>query len=208
VSKKMLRYPLPKGPRRDPYVPLEIRVPEDDFNAIGAGSVAVNPTGGKAEARPTRRRRIDFMAPGESYSHLIVKVAIVRPEGVAVPHKLDSAGDVAVLLASMQYEAQEVFVVLLMDAKNQCVGVYEAHRGTLSSVEVHPAVIFRPALVMGAISIIVAHNHPSGSTKESLQDRVLTKRLQSAGGVLGVPLLDHVIIAGNTFTSAARDGWL
>lgn len=93
---------------------------------------------------------------------------------------------------------QETFYLLCLNAQNQRVGrAVLVAKGTVNSVVVHPRDVFRPAVVRNATAVLVAHNHPSGDCKPSKEDRELTGRLQSAGAVLGIPLLDHLIIGRN-----------
>lgn len=73
--------------------------------------------------------------------------------------------------------------------------------GTLTSNIIHPREVFRPALEYSAVAVILAHNHPSGSTKPSKEDIEITEQLIGAGKILGVDLLDHIIITKNKFAS-------
>jgi len=66
--------------------------------------------------------------------------------------------------------------------------------------------LFRPALREAAAAIVLVHNHPSGDPTPSPEDRELTRRLASAGNLLGVPVLDHVIVAERGFASLREDG--
>ncbi|KPJ55230.1 hypothetical protein AMJ47_01535 [Parcubacteria bacterium DG_72] len=77
--------------------------------------------------------------------------------------------------------------------------------GSLTANIVHPREVFRPALEYSAVAIIIAHNHPSGSTKPTKGDIEITKQLVKAGRILGVDLLDHIIIARNKFISIPVD---
>ncbi len=73
--------------------------------------------------------------------------------------------------------------------------------GTLNANLVHPREVFEPALKYSAADIIVAHNHPSGDPKLSEEDLEITKRLADDGKIMGIELLDHVIIATNSYFS-------
>jgi DNA repair protein RadC len=81
-------------------------------------------------------------------------------------------------------------------------------RGILDSSLVHPREVFRAAIAEAAAGIIVVHNHPSGDPTPSAEDRAVTRQLVAAGQLLDVPLHDHVIIAGDRFTSFAAQGLL
>lgn len=73
--------------------------------------------------------------------------------------------------------------------------------GTLDASIVHPREVFRPAIEHGASAIIVAHNHPSGTLKATAEDIEVTRKLQEAGELLGIEILDHLIISKNKFIS-------
>ena len=73
--------------------------------------------------------------------------------------------------------------------------------GSLTANIVHPREVFQPALEYGAVAVIVAHNHPSGSLEPTREDMSVTEQLTEAGRVLGVELLDHLIIAGEAYKS-------
>jgi DNA repair protein RadC len=103
--------------------------------------------------------------------------------------------DVYALCASLATEPVEVFQVVVLDARHDAIGVEEVSRGTLQWVAVHPREVFRPAVVARAAAVVVAHNHPSGDPEPSADDVAITKRLVAAGEILGIPLLDHVVVA-------------
>jgi len=73
--------------------------------------------------------------------------------------------------------------------------------GSLTANVVHPREVFKPAFEYGAVAVVLAHNHPSGSTQPSPADIEITRRLIKAGRVLGIDLLDHIIIAKNRYVS-------
>ena len=101
---------------------------------------------------------------------------------------------------------KEHFLVLHLDAKNRLIGQEMVSVGILDSAYAHPREIFQGAIVAGAKSVIVAHNHPSGDPSPSKEDKEITKRLQSAGKILGIELLDHVIVGDGGFVSMREEG--
>ena len=103
---------------------------------------------------------------------------------------------------------QEVFCVLLLDSRHRLIREVEVSRGSLNQSLVHPREVFAPALREAAAAILVVHNHPSGDPQPSREDHEVTRRLERAGEILGIPLLDHVVIAAQGFCSFARSGWL
>jgi DNA repair protein RadC len=89
----------------------------------------------------------------------------------------------------------EVFLVVLLNARHEVLGVETISIGSLNASIVHPREVFRPAILQSAASILLAHNHPSGDPEPSEEDLSITKRLVEVGELLGVPVLDHVIVA-------------
>lgn len=106
-------------------------------------------------------------------------------------------------------QCQEVFYAIYLDTKGRVLRSVEISRGTLGSALVHPREVFTPALVCGAAAVLVAHNHPSGDPEPSADDRTTTRRLQRAGRLLGVELLDHIVIGhAGRFKSFLEQGWM
>lgn len=106
----------------------------------------------------------------------------------------DTAVQIMENLFQMSARDKEIFACLMLDTKNRIIGVTKISEGSLNSSIVHPREVFKPALIAGAASIVVAHNHPSGDPAPSREDIEVTRRLCEAGRLLGVDLLDHVII--------------
>ena len=86
--------------------------------------------------------------------------------------------------------------MVTLDTKNQPITAHQITVGTLRNSLVHPREVFRPAIRDAANCIIVVHNHPSGDPTPSEQDINVTERLESAAEVIGIPLIDHIIVAG------------
>ena len=91
---------------------------------------------------------------------------------------------------------QEEFWMVSLDTKNQPIASHQITVGTLRNSLVHPREVFRPAIRDAANCIIVVHNHPSGDPTPSDQDISVTERLESVAEVIGIPLIDHIIVAG------------
>ena len=77
-------------------------------------------------------------------------------------------------------------------------------RGTAIGVEVHPREVFRPLIRMAAAGGVLAHNHPSGDPTPSSEDLELTRRMREVGQLLGIPIIDHVVVAQNGYRSIAE----
>ncbi|RJG00590.1 JAB domain-containing protein [Noviherbaspirillum sedimenti] len=102
----------------------------------------------------------------------------------------------------------EVFLALYLDARNCLIEAQELFRGTLTHTSVYPREVVKAALARNAASLIVAHNHPSGSTTPSQADQMLTTMLKSALELVEIRLNDHCIVAGSEVLSFAEQGML
>lgn len=100
----------------------------------------------------------------------------------------------------------EHFYVLYLNTKNRLTGYDLIAKGSLTCAVVHPREVFNAAIINRAASIIVAHNHPSGDPRPSVEDKELTRSLLATGMVLGIPVLDHVIIGNNRYYSFKENG--
>jgi len=129
-----------------------------------------------------------------------VRVCVSRDES-KVGRRIDGAVQACGLLREAENSDRESFYVLYLDSGNRLNGIEEAHRGTLSHVEVHPREVFKGALAANASSVVVAHNHPSGSPHASQSDFDLTERLVKSGELLGIPVIDHVIVSSGGCSS-------
>ncbi len=115
--------------------------------------------------------------------------------------------DVAnLLMPDLRYQKKEHLKSLLLDTKNRVLAVRTVSIGDLSSSIVHPREVYKDAVVASAASIIVAHNHPSGDPTPSGEDVAVTKRLISAGEIMGIDLLDHIVIGDGVFVSLKERG--
>ena len=121
---------------------------------------------------------------------------------------INSPQDVANLLsAEMGSLEQEHLRVLLLNTRNQVVGIQEIYVGNVNSAVVREAEVLRPAVRDNAPSIILVHNHPSGDPTPSAEDVLITRNLVAAGKLLGIELLDHVVIgSGNRYLSLNEKG--
>jgi DNA repair protein RadC len=91
-------------------------------------------------------------------------------------------------------DSKEHFLSILLDGRNRPIGVSTVSVGTATASLVHPREVFQAAIGLGAVAIIVAHNHPSGDPQPSSEDREVTKRLVEAGALLGIRVADHIVL--------------
>jgi DNA repair protein RadC len=105
-------------------------------------------------------------------------------------------------------EKREIFYALLLDSKNRLIARTRISEGSLTAALVHPREAFRPAVCEAAAAVVFIHNHPSGDPRPSHEDRDITGRLVRAGRLLGIPVLDHVVVASRgIFRLPMRASW-
>jgi DNA repair protein RadC len=139
--------------------------------------------------------------------HYRVRVRLVRERAGQFGPSLCCAGDIAAFLApEMLRLDREQFVALHLDAKNRLISREVVSIGHLTAALVHPREVFKAAILANAASIAFAHNHPSGDPEPSRDDVELTRRLVKAGEILGIPVLDHVVVATRGHASIAERG--
>lgn len=124
---------------------------------------------------------------------------ITRPEAV-IEFGRDKIGN----------ETQEIFMVLFLDSINKVVGYQKVTTGLLNSSQIHPREVFKSAILSNSASLILFHNHPSGTAKPSSKDRLVTTQLIEAGKILGIIVLDHIIVTSdfNDYFSFKEEGFM
>ncbi len=108
----------------------------------------------------------------------------------------------------MRDKLKEEFWVIMLSSSNKVVKEEKVSEGTLNSSLVHPREVFKPAIACSAASIIILHNHPSGSREPSKEDIIITKQMAEAGRLLQIPVQDHIIIAREKYSSMKVMGYL
>lgn len=98
-------------------------------------------------------------------------------------------------------EKRECIYSLSLDSKNQLISADLISIGTVNYSVAHPREIFKYAIKHSAVSILLIHNHPSGNLEPSQEDLNLTKRVESAGAIIGIKLLDHIIVSDEAYYS-------
>jgi DNA repair protein RadC len=102
----------------------------------------------------------------------------------------------------------EEFWILLLDNSNKVLDKHQVSKGGITSTQVDTRLLFKRVLEMGAVAIILAHNHPSGSLKPSADDRKITRKIMAAGDILEIRTLDHIIVTQRDYYSFADNGTL
>lgn len=112
-----------------------------------------------------------------------------------------SPKDIWNLCADFRESKKEHFVAFYLDSQERLIERQIISIGTLTASLVHPREVFEPAIRLHAASIILAHNHPSGSLDSSIEDERMTERLREAGEIVGISVTDHVIISKKAYLS-------
>jgi DNA repair protein RadC len=130
-------------------------------------------------------------------------------EAVNIKQKITSAHDVVnIMMPQVRDLKTEVFKVVYLNSNNEIIDISDAATGTVNHAVPIVREIVHAALQKFAAMIICVHNHPSANIMPSQEDKKFTSELSAAGGLMGIKVLDHIIIGGDTFYSFADDGML
>ncbi|MDA1190053.1 MAG: JAB domain-containing protein [Candidatus Poribacteria bacterium] len=124
---------------------------------------------------------------------------LYRPESLSTPKQLYD-----LVRETLEGEEQEHLLVVCLTAKSSLVTVECVSKGTLNCTMMHPRDVFRTAIRENASAITLAHNHPSGDPEPSREDLAGTQRVAQAGRLLDIPLVDHLIVGRDSYTSLAE----
>ncbi len=116
--------------------------------------------------------------------------------------------DIAALCDDIRLSAQEAFIVIDVNTKNNVIEKRLVSFGLLDASLVHPREVFRGAIVNNAAAVIVCHNHPSGDPTPSAEDVRITRQLVDAGRILSIRVLDHVVIGRPDAAGPGAPGFL
>ncbi|MEZ4754353.1 MAG: DNA repair protein RadC [Bdellovibrionota bacterium] len=126
----------------------------------------------------------------------------IRPAGF----KVSDASDIFALVRHVANRKQEHFICISLNGAHEVIATRVVTIGLVNSSQIHPREVFSDPILDRAASIIVAHNHPSGSLNPSQADIEVTKRLKKSGEILGIKVLDHVIFSERGFLSLQEVG--
>ena len=132
------------------------------------------------------------------------RVVSLHPEGRPTIH---SPQDVFNLLgAEMSVLDQERLRVLLLNTKNEVLGIQEIYKGNVNSSVVRVAEVLRPAVRENCPAVILVHNHPSGDPSPSAEDILVTRQIRVGGEMMDIEVIDHVILGSRGFVSLKDKG--
>ncbi len=132
--------------------------------------------------------------------------------------RISKASEVKVIASSMQagryfvprflYQEDESLVLLCLDSQKRVISCVELSRGVVNSVEANVRKIVETALRYRAVCVIMSHNHPDGVALPSEEDNIITGQVSNALNSVSIPLVDHIIVAGEEYFSYADSGML
>jgi len=156
--------------------------------------------------RPRKEKKASYF-DGIDYQGYRVKTKLIF-EGVKEykPMKFEKSEDVYREFKKLVESDKERFYTLMLDVKNNVLGVELVSQGSMETSAVHPREVYKSALLASATSVIFVHNHPSGEPEPSISDKELTKLLIQAGELLQIRVLDHIIIGRDMYYSFADKG--
>ena len=143
--------------------------------------------------------------------HGVSEIEITYKPAIGSKPEVTSSSDAYHILKEYYPEDQiglkEYFVVMYLNQANRVIGVQKLSVGGLTSAVADVRLLFGTALKVLATGLVISHNHPSGNTRPSLQDRNLTKQVKEAGKLLDIKLLDHLILTpDDKYISMADNG--
>lgn len=129
----------------------------------------------------------------------VVNIRLVKEPSLYSTEPAHSPDDVLKVLAEeLKTYDREVFAILNLKTNGKPINLNICSVGTLSESMVSPREVFKSSILSNAAAFIAVHNHPSGNPQPSVEDKIVTKRLQECGRLLNINMMDHVIVAGET----------
>ena len=135
-----------------------------------------------------------------------IRLALMATRADHYRTPITSPASVFALVQDMQLLEQEEVRVVLLDTRNNLIGVHMVYRGSLNTSHIRVGELFREAIKRNAASIIMVHNHPSGDPSPSPDDVAVTKMAVEAGKLLDISLHDHLVAGRNRFVSLKDRG--
>ena len=166
---------------------------------------------GVLEASPEQLKNIKGIGDANIFGLKLVQSVARRylKEQIIGENYIQSSENVLDYLRhNLRDRGREVFLVVLLNGRNQVLDIVELFEGTLTTSAVYPREVIKLILEKDAAAVIFVHNHPSGNPNPSKDDQNITQKLKAACSTIDVQLHDHLIIAGNDYTSMADKGML
>lgn len=144
------------------------------------------------------------MKTTETANHIsVVSVKLVKEKQI---HKylepIRKPNDAASIMRDLIGDKdRENLLVIGVDTKGNITHIEYAHRGTLTDTTIHSREIYKAAIISNSKGIIIGHNHPSGDVSPSEADNLATEKIRQAGEIIGIDLIDHIIVANDSYYS-------
>jgi DNA repair protein RadC len=135
-----------------------------------------------------------------------MKYQIVSERRLRRRVKIENPDEVYKLVKRYAEAQQEQFILITLNGAHNVISVYIVSIGLVNKTVVHPREVYCRAISDMAAGIVVCHNHPSGLSEPSEEDKDVTLGLYEAGEIIGIPLIDHVIFTKTGYTSLKKDG--
>lgn len=166
---------------------------------------------GVLEATPDQLQKIKGVGPANLFGIKLIQAIsrrYLKEQIIDKTYITSSDNLLKYLRHELRDRSREVFLIVLLNGRNQIINIQELFEGSLTSSAVYPREVIKLILEKDAAAVIFVHNHPSGNPKPSGDDHKITRRLKAACATIDVDVLDHIIIAGNEHTSFADKGLL
>jgi DNA repair protein RadC len=167
---------------------------------------------GVLEAKPEELQEIPGIGPHNAFGIKFVQEVsrkFLKDTLKGTPIVVSSSKEMFdYLYHSMRDLRKELFKVIYLNSQNQVIDTDDLFQGTVNSSAVHVREVMESALRNSAVSLIFAHNHPTGNPEPSKSDYDITRDLVHAGVIMQIKVLDHIIVGNNTYFSFASDGFI
>ena len=136
----------------------------------------------------------------QNYKGIRCRVCLIREGANNEVIRINNPEDVYELVKEELVNSdREMFLSIMLTVKNVLIGVETVSIGSIVSITLTPRDVFKSAILANAVAIIVCHNHPSGELIPSINDIAITKQLVSAGELIGIKVLDHLIVSSQGY---------
>jgi len=155
-----------------------------------------------------------YLRPTASGRYVVKTFRLALADAPTNPDNLPLANDPMLATAAARAAFallepdQEHTIMFALNARNRIIGYRHCYSGTIDRAVVEPRGILRDAILLGAVGIILSHNHPSGDPAPSREDREFTRRLSTACEAIGIRLLDHIVVGTVSHVSFRESGLL
>lgn len=184
---------------------LTLGTPRRDCKQMAKEAILVfNGLRGVLDASIEDLQRIKGIGSSNAFGIKLFQAVAERAAKEHIPENIElksSQSIVSYLQQALSREKQEHFIAMYLDVQNRLIECRTITVGILDAALVHPREVFEPAISLRAASVVIAHNHPSGDTEPSGEDRVITKRLVETGRLLGIEIWDHIIVSNSEYFS-------